>query len=181
MRELQVAKRYARALLNLSDNESDWLRFERELKTLSDLFNDSGDFALLASLPSFGPAERASVCDALVKDLSLHESMGRFLHVLCERHRLGTLPYVAKAYSEELDHRVGRVRAQVVSAKPLGEQALASVMATLKKRAAQSNLLVEKEVDPALLGGMRVHIGGRVYDGTLETRLMALEQSLIRE
>jgi F-type H+-transporting ATPase subunit delta len=181
MREMQVSKRYARALLNLSDDENDWLRFERDLRTLSTLFVESADFGMLASLPSFGPAEQLEVCAALVKALSLHASMERYLSVLCARHRLEILPQIAKAYSRELDSRLGRVRAQVVSAKPLSEQTIESVMTSLKKRAAQSHLMVEQEVDPAVLGGMRVHVGGRVYDGTLETRLMALEQSLIRE
>jgi F-type H+-transporting ATPase subunit delta len=41
-------------------------------------------------------------------------------------------------------------------------------------------VLADTEVDPNLLGGVVVEIGGQVFDGSLRTRLERLRESLSR-
>ena len=78
---------------------------------------------------------------------------------------------------ELADVELGRVRARVTSAVPLDD---ASVAAIAEKLAAstQKKVLVERVVDPAILGGVVAQVGSLVYDGSVRTQLEDLRKTL---
>jgi F-type H+-transporting ATPase subunit delta len=69
--------------------------------------------------------------------------------------------------------RRGVVAAQAVSAEPLSDgqrQALALALG--------GNVDLRARVDPAVLGGVLLRIGGLTFDGTVRARLAALRRRL---
>ena len=72
---------------------------------------------------------------------------------------------------------LGRRAAHVESATVLTPQFQASVQADLTQKygAGLSFTFVH---NPALLGGLRIQVGGDVYDGSVQGRLAALQESL---
>jgi len=77
----------------------------------------------------------------------------------------------------QLNRRLGRIEAQVVSAVPLTEQQISRIRAALAK---QINMQVEiyAKVDPALIGGFYVMIDGKIFDGTVRAELERMKASL---
>jgi F-type H+-transporting ATPase subunit delta len=66
--------------------------------------------------------------------------------------------------------------AHVASAVPLDDQARAAITAGLTQRY-RSALVTVFDVDPALIGGTRVTVGSDLYDGSIQGKLAAIEQS----
>jgi F-type H+-transporting ATPase subunit delta len=71
---------------------------------------------------------------------------------------------------------VERRTAKVESAIPLPAELQASVQAGLA-RIYGPGLAISFAQNPALIGGLRMKIGSDVYDGSIQARLSALEQS----
>jgi len=67
--------------------------------------------------------------------------------------------------------------ARVSSAVPLTDQEQAALGEKLKARFGQA-LNLRFEVEPSLLGGVRVRVGDEVIDGSVKSKLDALAQSL---
>ena len=67
--------------------------------------------------------------------------------------------------------------AEVVSVSPLEAGQMASVQKALEK-ATGLGIEVRPKVDPAILGGLLVRVGGQSYDGTVRARLKALRERL---
>ena len=88
------------------------------------------------------------------------------------RGYLGTLSYFGRLV--ELDQ--ARHTAKVESALALAPALRASVQAGLA-RVHGPGLSTSFAENPALIGGMRVRVGSDVYDGSVQGRLAALEQS----
>jgi F-type H+-transporting ATPase subunit delta len=88
------------------------------------------------------------------------------------RGYLATLSYFRRLL--RLDS--ARHTAQVQSAQPLAPDLQAGVQAGLA-RVYGAGLNVSFAANPALIGGMRIQVGSDVYDGSVEARLAALEQS----
>ena len=72
----------------------------------------------------------------------------------------------------DLERRTARVE----SAAPLSSDLQASVQSNLA-RVYGPGVNVSFTQNPALIGGMRIKIGSDVYDGSVQARLAALEQS----
>ena len=72
---------------------------------------------------------------------------------------------------------LGRHTARVESATPLSPQFQSQVQADLTRKYGAGLSFVFLE-NPALLGGMRIQVGGDVYNGSVQGRLAALQESL---
>lgn len=86
-----------------------------------------------------------------------------YLSVLAQFHRLVKL---------ELDRRTARVE----SAAPLSPQFQSQVQSDLTRQYGAGLNFVFSH-NPALLGGMRIQVGGDVYNGSVQGRLTALQES----
>lgn len=85
----------------------------------------------------------------------------------------GTLDRLKRLVKLDLDRRSARVE----SAAPLSVEVQQSVKDQLV-RVHGAGLSFEFQVNPALVGGLRIRVGSDIYDGTVAGRLQALEQTL---
>jgi F-type H+-transporting ATPase subunit delta len=74
----------------------------------------------------------------------------------------------------ELDIQSRTVRSE--NAVPTSESQMATLKANLTQKYG-AGLDFQFFVDPTLIGGLRIQIGSDVFDGTVKTRLAALENS----
>ena len=83
------------------------------------------------------------------------------------------------AFRELADVELGRLRAKVTSAVPLDDAAVDAIAEKLSA-ATQKKVLVERAIDPAILGGVVAQVGSVVYDGSIRTQLEDLRSTLKR-
>lgn len=179
MREVRVATRYSRALFMCVEEESALVQIEGELAALSSVMSDRGsDLRTLLLNPAFRKEERAQVVNIAAAALSLHPLSKNLLLVLIENGRAEILPLIAKAFSDEIDGKLGRVRAHVTSAAPLNDQELSDIVESLRQRAGK-NVVAEVAVDANVGMGVKAQIGGLVFDATLSTMLERFKRKLV--
>ncbi|HQS33482.1 MAG: F0F1 ATP synthase subunit delta [Polaromonas sp. 39-63-203] len=108
----------------------------------------------------------------------LPEAAKNFLRAVIDNGRISVLPEIASQFRALKNARSGSSDAVVYSAFPLEPAALADLTATLEKRfGRQLNLRVELE--PELIGGVRVVVGDEVLDTSVKARLEQMKVALI--
>lgn len=176
MVEGSVARRYARALLDLGRESKCVDRFGEDLQRFVDAAQKGNLLEVLAN-PVYTQAERRGVLDTVLPSANLDGTVVNFLRLLLDKNRFGALTAITQAYGELADQEAGRVRAVVTSATKLNKTELERVRKALSEATGRT-VVVEAVVDPTLLGGMTARVGGRVYDASLRTRLERLQLSL---
>jgi F-type H+-transporting ATPase subunit delta len=86
---------------------------------------------------------------------------------------------VVDTFHDLADQHLGRLRARVTSAVKLDDGA-AQAIADKLSRATQAEVLLDRVVDPAILGGVVAQVGRFVYDGSVRTQLEDLRKQLKR-
>lgn len=174
-----VARRYAKALRALAAAESRLEPVADELATFERLL--AGEAALRDALtqPWVNAATKRAIVTAVAERLGLSPLARNFLALVAQRRRLDLLPDILAAYRVLVDEAAGRVRARVRSAVPLSEAQRAAIRERLGRRLGRT-VVIETEVDPALLGGFVAEVGSRLLDASLTGRLRALREQLIR-
>jgi F-type H+-transporting ATPase subunit delta len=172
-----LAQRYATALFDLAREDQKLDRVSDELLGVVGLMDESADLKRLVESPVISRADQGKAIRAIAEKAGMDQLTGRFLGLLAEHRRLFALPGIAKAFSAMLAEHKGEVRAEVVSAVPLGEADLESLKTSIAGFVGQA-VTVETRVDPALLGGVVVRVGSRMLDASLRTKLQQLEQTL---
>ncbi len=175
----QAARRYAKALLSLAQEQGAGETVGNQLGQVAEFFTDP-ELAKILALPALPASVRQDIVVQLVAQGSPHEMVEKFLRVLADSDRLQDIGAINEAYQQLLDKAVGRVRARVCSAVELEaeeKQLLVQTFSQLTQKTVEPTF----ETDVTLLGGVVVEVEGRVYDASLKTQLARLGDQLARQ
>ncbi|HVW30720.1 MAG TPA: ATP synthase F1 subunit delta [Polyangiaceae bacterium] len=178
MSQTTVAERYARAILELSDEAKQLSQVTEQIQSVADAYSSSEELRALTLNPVIDAAARDNLLKELGARLSLSPVAMNAVRLMARRGRLSVLPEVAEMLGRLADQRAGVLRATVTSAEPLSEEYYERLSGELEKRY-RRKILLERRQDPTLIGGVVTRIGDHTIDGSLKGRLAALERQLL--
>ncbi len=174
-----VARRYAKALVDVAAASNELEAVREELSSFANLLGDHRELRQLLTNPSILRRDKVQILDEVVSRLALRPLTKSFLRILLEAGRLPALEGVLRAYEALVDERLGRVKARVTAAGLLEDE----VQERLRQRLEQvtgKTVYLEVRQDPRILGGLVSQIGSLVYDGSLRGQLARLREEMIR-
>ena len=175
-----IARRYAKALLEIGVANKTFDALNREVENAASTFASSQELATALDNPIFPLSKRKGLLEEIARRLALSKVVRNFLLLLLERGRITALPAIARELRALVDQHAGRVRARISTARPLAASVEARLKAALEKRTGKA-VIIEKVEDPSLLGGIVTQIGDLVYDGSVRTQLQNLRQQLLAD
>jgi F-type H+-transporting ATPase subunit delta len=171
-----VAKRYAKALFELAEEKQGVSDVEQQLKLAADSLAGDKEILQFFVEPSISLDKKQAVIESSLRGKVSDYVLNTVL-LLNERGRLPELGDVYQAYVDIAGDVIGQSVATVYTARKLDEQELAKVQATFSELTGK-RIEAQQVVDQSLLGGVKVRIGDRLYDGSLSGKLARLEKSL---
>jgi F-type H+-transporting ATPase subunit delta len=174
-----VAKRYAKALVDVAAASDDLEAVRRELSGFAALLRDQRELRLFLANPSVLRRDKAQVFERLVSTLEVRPLTRSFLRILLEAGRLVALEGILRAYEALVDERLGRVKAVVTSATPLEAEQEERIRQRLQQVTGKQVYLGTHQ-DSGILGGLVTQIGSVIYDGSLRTQIARLREQLVR-
>ncbi len=179
MRSSAAAKRYARALFSLAQENDSVESTRGELADMARLLASSPDLHKRLFQPLHPVDERRRVLMSLCERGGGSQTIKNFLAYLIERRRLIEFAAIREEFERLTDAAAGRVRAEVLSASPLRDEQRARLAETLNRKTGKQVELTVR-VDPSLLGGAIATVDGLVFDGSLRTQLSQLRGNLMQ-
>jgi F-type H+-transporting ATPase subunit delta len=172
-----LARPYAKAAFELARAGNDLAGWDRMLTLAGAIARDESVAGLLES-PHVG-ARRLVQLLADIGGERFTEKFRDFLSVVAANNRLSLLPEITMLYRRLRQEMERRLHVRVVSAVPLEEDQSSRMRGALARRF-ESEIELESEIDPGVLGGAVIYAGDQVIDGSLLGRLHKLEQNLSR-
>jgi F-type H+-transporting ATPase subunit delta len=165
-----VTLRYAQALWNVALKSGALERVRADVRAL--------DGALKAQV--FDPAilrdKRRALALSAVS--GLHPLLQNFTGLLFDKHREDVLRGLSRAFHRmELESR-NAVEGIVESARPIGEDLLASIAARMGQLLGKE-VVLKNRIVPELVGGTRVLVANRMLDASVAGRLESLRRTLL--
>jgi F-type H+-transporting ATPase subunit delta len=179
MKNLAIARRYAKALLIIGQQDGQTERYRTELQAVAALMTGDRRLEQAVTNPLYDSAARKRVLQALIDRLTLSTAVQSFLVLLFEKGRFGFLGAINDFYQKLADELKGIARATVTSAGELSADAVERLRAVLSKRTGK-DIVLEVKQDPGLIGGLITQIGDLVLDGSIRTQLLNMRESLKR-
>jgi F-type H+-transporting ATPase subunit delta len=174
------AARYARALFEVAQKESDPAVVGQNLDAVVSAFSESQELTALLGSRSIPDTVRRNVVIAIAEKLAVATPVAKLLGLLADRGRLHLVPEVAQVYAERLLEHQNVVQADVTTAVPLSPEALSRLEDSLRA-ATGKQITMRVSVDPALLGGVVARVGSTVYDGSIRTQLKKMRDQLVAQ
>ena len=135
-----------------------------------------------AQLRQFADAPKSSttqVFDVItsVAGVPLTDASKNLLRTVIDNGRLSVLPEIAAQFHTLVNSRSGVSDAIVYSAFAIDAAALTDLVASLEKRFGRK-LNASVQLDPELIGGVRVVVGDEVLDTSVKARLEQMRAAL---
>ncbi|HUZ90222.1 MAG TPA: F0F1 ATP synthase subunit delta [Candidatus Acidoferrales bacterium] len=169
------ARRYARAVFELAQEEGSVGSWGERLRTVAAVFADPQVHGLLAN---------RSLSLEIRQEVALAALAGRagpqgdnLARLLIGGGRMFELESIIDEFDRLQDSAEGRVRATVTSAVDLAAKEL-DELSTRLARSLQQEVRLTARVDPDIMGGLVVQLGDRLVDASIRSRLQQLRRRL---
>jgi F-type H+-transporting ATPase subunit delta len=171
--------RYAMALFDLADETGALDAVRADLMSLKSAWGESADLRRLATSPVIAADDQFRGLSAIADKAKFHATTKKFLGLLAQNGRARDLPAVIVGFDALYAKKAGVVAAEVVSAAPLSAAQMKSIQSTLRASLGKDPEMSAR-VDPSILGGVKVKVGSKLFDGSLKTKLDQMKYALKR-
>ena len=172
-----VARPYAKALYGLAQQQGQTKVWGDDLALLAKIVVEPKVSKVL-SRPELSPAQRGEILlNLLSSDKMVDKRLHNFVSVLSENNRLSVLTAIYEQYREFMLSEDRTQQAVVYSAFPLSDKEYADLVSLLENKM-DTKLQVRVEVEPALIGGVKIEVGDQVLDMSVQNKLNALKAAV---
>lgn len=171
-----IARPYAEALFKAANGQT--VGLVEQLDALGTV-SAQPELRQLADNPKVAASQVFDVLAGVAAQsgLNLDGKIANLLHAVIENGRLAALAEIAAQFKALVNAQSGSSDALIQSAFPIDPAALADTVAALERRFGRK-LNAHVELQPELIGGIRVVVGDEVLDTSVKARLEQMKVAL---
>ena len=177
MKNYVISRRYSKALMLIGTDDGKAEQYKDELTGFVKVLDSERTFEGLMNNPLFAAEDRKRVLLAVIDKMGLSDIVKSFLVLLFEKRRFDHIRGITDYYQKLVDEFKGIVRADVLSATLLSDDAIEKIRVSLSKMTGKKVILDIKQ-DETLIGGVVTKVGDIVLDGSIKTQLKNMKESL---
>ncbi len=178
MRDIRVAKPYARALYEAALEQDALVSITTDVDKLRDLIEQSEELTQLIHSPVLSPQFKSETFQQLFAD-AMHPLTINFFKLLALKQRERYLIAIMDAFSTIVDEAAGRLVAKVTTAMPITPAQAERLTAQLSAYSGKQ-VRLETTTDAEIQGGFIVQLDDTVFDASVASQLQRLKQQLAK-
>jgi F-type H+-transporting ATPase subunit delta len=168
------AKRYARAVFELAVETGKPEVWQADLQKMAGLLQFS-DFVAAVENPGLPATLKNKLLAAQLGKINIQAlNLG---YILVNRGKYSLVKDISEEFQQMLDEYRGIERATVQTAVPLTEKEKQTVITEIEEITGKK-ITIAVDVNPKIVGGIIVRVGGQLIDGSTSSKLAALRRDL---
>ena len=170
-----VARPYAEAVYKLAIAKNALSEWSAMLRDAADIAENENIKALLGN-----PVVSAKQLGELLLEIGrnrFNEDGRKFLNMLAENNRVSILPQISYLFEQLKAQHDGVIEAAIISAFDMSSSQLRNLVSALERKF-ERRIEAKVQVDPELIGGVKVEIGDEIFDASIRGKLEAMAIAL---
>lgn len=172
-----VSRRYSSALFEIALESNKLDLFEEQVKYVYNSLKNNSEFLKVIDHPQISENEKMKMFKEIFKDSISYDILGLFSLVL-RKNREAEILEILEDFTDRVKKHKGIITAFVYSAKALKGEQINSIKLKLSQNL-NKQVIIQAEVQPELIGGIRIVVGGHVIDGSIKKQLDELKKQLL--
>jgi F-type H+-transporting ATPase subunit delta len=172
-----IARRYAKALVQIGSEAALIDSFRKELQAVDQLFAGSAELQAAFGNPAITLDQKKKIMGELIAKLQSSTLVSNFLMLLVDKNRTAFLRQIVTTYQQLADEQSGVMRPVVTSAFALDDAQVAAIKGALESKSGKK-VELQVAVDKSLIGGVVTQIGDIAYDSSVKTQLARINDIL---
>lgn len=172
-----AARRYGVALFELAQQKGQVDIIQQDLLEVKKVFQANGELEQLLDNPKLTMTKKKELLANLFKEAN--QLIQNTLFIMLEKNRLAEIVNTVDEFVAYANEAAGVAEAKVFSTRALTEEESQGISTAFAAKVGRQSLDIENIIDPSLIGGIRLQIGNRIYDGSLSGKLERMQKDLI--
>ncbi|MDQ4128978.1 MAG: ATP synthase F1 subunit delta [Actinomycetota bacterium] len=174
---MSAVSTYAEALFEAARERNELEEVLSDLQEFVSALHENEELRLFFYGGQVPERQKRKAIDGLTRGMTT--STTNFLKVLSDNGREEILEDVLRRYEELVKEHLGRIEVEVTTAVELPEDSERRLKERLGKVLEGREVILQRRVDPNLLGGAVFRFGGQMMDGSVRGRLESLREGML--
>ena len=174
----ETAVRYARAIFELAQENSELDSIEKKFKDLLLVYNSNKELENFVRNPTKSFENQIEVMNKISELMQFSKLLKDFLSILVTKRRIFFLKKIIASFLKLSSEKRGELTAQLISSKNLTAEELKNISDELSK-VVGSEINFDYKVDQNLIGGFKMQIGSLMIDTSIKNKLSKYKQIML--
>lgn len=176
MSEQRAASRYAKAILDLAQEQGNLEQVKQDMDLFAKTLEQNRDLRLLLRNPIVKHDKKLAILKAIFGN-KVSAITEKFFTIITQHNRESALEWVATEFQSQFETLKGIQVAQVTTATPLTPALREEITGKVREQTGLQTITLTEKVDAALIGGFILRIGDRQIDDSVRNRLLKLRNT----
>jgi F-type H+-transporting ATPase subunit delta len=172
-----VSSRYATALFDLALEKNEIDKIYEDITLVNSTFKTDENLQKVLASPMFTSEVKLSILKNTFSKYVCEDVIG-FFTVVFSKNRENLFTEITDIFLAKVRDYKNLATAEVFSAKPLSDERISELTEKLSKKF-NKQIEVKVEVDPALIGGIKIRVCGHLIDGTVKKQLDEIKKNML--
>ena len=174
MKQSRASIRYAKAFLQVADKQNSLDSAAADMQKVASITAESKDLVTALENPMASTSVKKAIVDEVFAGVS--DVTKDLLRVLSENDRLDLLDDVAHRFAQLLAAHRGQIQATLMVASSENQKDQEAAVLKLLAEQGYSNVLLDVQIDPELIGGLVLKLDDLRYDASIAGKIKRVKK-----
>ena len=172
-----VASRYGLALYSLALEENKIDSWQKDVKTLKSIFEQNTDFIMILGSSFLSLEERIEILEKTL--VGADKKIVALIDVIMENNRTDLILDVFENFNSYCNQYRGVSEGLIYSTLKLDQTVIDQIEKKISK-IENNKVELKNVIDPSLIGGVKIVIKDRIYDGSIKHSIEMMKKDLLK-
>lgn len=174
-----VGDRYAESLFDLAKEENKVTQYLDDIKLVGEVLDSDPQIVQFFNHVLIENDKKIQLLDQSFKG-NVDQYVLNFLKLLVQSRRIRYIDDIVKSYINLSNQYLGIEGGMIYTPYELTDQQIQDIEKAISQKE-NKKVTLKVSIDPSLLGGIKVQIANRIYDGTIKNKVEMLKKELLRK
>ena len=174
-----VGDRYAESLFDLAKEENKVTQYLDDIKLVGEVLDSDPQIVQFFNHVLIENDKKIQLLDQSFKG-NVDQYVLNFLKLLVQSRRIRYIDDIVKSYINLSIQYLGIEEGMIYTPYELTDQQIQDIEKAISQKE-NKKVTLKVSIDPSLLGGIKVQIANRIYDGTIKNKVEMLKKELLRK
>ncbi len=174
-----VGDRYAESLFDLAKEENKVTQYLDDIKLVGEVLDSDPQIVQFFNHVLIENEKKIQLLDQSFKG-NVDQYVLNFLKLLVQSRRIRYIDDIVKSYIKLSNQYLGIEEGMIYTPYELTDQQIQDIEKAISQKE-NKKVTLKVSIDPSLLGGIKVQIANRIYDGTIKNKVEMLKKELLRK
>ena len=174
-----VGDRYAESLFDLAKEENKVTQYLDDIKLVGEVLDSDPQSVQFFNHVLIENDKKIQLLDQSFKG-NVDQYVLNFLKLLVQSRRIRYIDDIVKSYINLSNQYLGIEEGMIYTPYELTDQQIQDIEKAISQKE-NKKVTLKVSIDPSLLGGIKVQIANRIYDGTIKNKVEMLKKELLRK